>query len=194
MKNMNNVIIILCLTITITSSQLVKWRGERHEILEFRDWEGVKLLLTCRTAIVGCDGSKIVQQSFLDTRIKEQLAAAQKPILSDRFPSETNQAFAPQELTHNIPATNVPQNVQQRVSTTRRPSTTQPQTIENRVANGILQMGINIFGLTSAGSNDDIQVISPVSIAEATSLIQLGAKGKTLIELMKINGQTPESK
>lgn len=201
MKNMNNAIIILCLSITITLtsgqtlSQTVRWRGERYEIIEYTDWGGVRLVLTCKTNLAGCRSPELVTKEFLDARIKMQATTTQKPILIDRFPIEANeQNFAPQELTQNSPASNLPQNVPQRVTTTRRPAaTSKPLTISDRVANGILQLGINIFGLTSSTNNDDIQVISPVSIAEATSLIQLGAKGQTLLELMKLNGQSVES-
>lgn len=57
------------------------------------------------------------------------------------------------------------------------------------VALGVLSLGVNIFKKTSAESQDKIQVISPLSIAGATSLMQLGARGETLNELRKINGQ-----
>lgn len=57
------------------------------------------------------------------------------------------------------------------------------------VAIGVLNLGVDIFRRTAAVSQDKIQVISPLSIAGATSLMQLGAKGETLKELRKINGQ-----
>lgn len=194
MKNMNNVIIILCLTITITTSQTVRWRGERYEIIEYTDWSGVRLVLTCKPNLAGCRIPEDVTKEFLEERIRIQTPTTQRPILNDRFPIEANeQSFAPQVLTQNNPPSNLPQNVPQKVTTTRRP-TTSKLTISDKVANGILQLGINIFGLTSSANNDDMQVISPVSIAEATSLIQLGAKGPTLSELMKLNGQSVESK
>lgn len=196
---MNNVIILLCLTITITSSQNVRWRGERTEIIQYYD----QYYLTCRTPLFFCNKEpELVSKEFLNNRIRAQQAQAQAlttqaPKLSDRFPSEANEpTVAPQDPTQfysNKNQQNVPQAVQQRVTTTRRPQTYQPSTPNDRVANGILQLGINIFGLTSSSNNDDIQVISPVSIAEATSLIQLGAKGQTLAELLKLNGQTEES-
>lgn len=186
---MNNVIIILCLTITITTSQTVRWRGERYEIIEYADWGGVRLVLTCKTNLAGCRGPELVSKEFLDARIKMQATTTQIPILIDRFPIEANeQNFAPQDITQNT------QNIPQRVTTRRPAPTSKPLTISDKVANGILQLGIDIFGLTSSANNDDISVISPVSIAEATSLIQLGAKGQTLLELMKLNGQTVESK
>lgn len=57
------------------------------------------------------------------------------------------------------------------------------------VAIGVLNLGVDIFRKTAAESQDKIQVISPLSIAGATSLMQLAAKGETLKELRKINGQ-----
>lgn len=58
------------------------------------------------------------------------------------------------------------------------------------VANAVLNLGINIFQQTARKSNVKMQVISPLSIAGATALIELGANGKTLKELMEIHGQT----
>lgn len=58
------------------------------------------------------------------------------------------------------------------------------------VANAVLNLGINIFQHSANESNDKMQVISPLSIAGATSLIELGANGRTLEELRKIHGQT----
>lgn len=58
------------------------------------------------------------------------------------------------------------------------------------VASSVLNLGINIFQHTTGDSNEKMQVISPLSIAGATSLIELGSNGKTLEELRKIHGQT----
>lgn len=63
------------------------------------------------------------------------------------------------------------------------------ESVPDLVALGVLNLGVEIFKKTTSQSKDKIQVISPLSIAGATSLIQLGAKGQTLIELRKINGQ-----
>lgn len=60
---------------------------------------------------------------------------------------------------------------------------------EYKVANAVLNLGINIFQHNYV-SNEKIQVISPLSIAGATALIEIGANVKTLEELMKIHGQT----
>lgn len=68
------------------------------------------------------------------------------------------------------------------------PSATNPS--YDLVANAVLNLGINIFQHSANESNDKMQVISPLSIAGATSLIELGANGKTLEELRKIHGQT----
>lgn len=61
---------------------------------------------------------------------------------------------------------------------------------DDLVASAVLNLGINIFKHTAAESNEKMQVISPLSIAGATSLIELGANGKTLKELMGIHGET----
>lgn len=60
------------------------------------------------------------------------------------------------------------------------------------VALGVLSLGVDIFRKTASESSAKIQVISPLSIAGATSLMQLGAKGETLSELRQINGQIKE--
>lgn len=57
------------------------------------------------------------------------------------------------------------------------------------VAHGVLSLGLDIFQKTVSESSAKIQVISPLSISGATSLMQLGARGETLNELRKINGQ-----
>lgn len=186
MKTMNNVLIVLCLTITTaTSSTVVKWSGTYQEIIEYSNSN--RLVLRCKTSLTCNEPDTFITR---DDLLRIEASKTPKPIISDRF--EQN---VPLDLSQRNPASQQrpqqPQDVQQRLTTTRRPSI--PLTADEKVANGILQMGINIFGLTSSASNDDIQVISPVSIAEATSLIQLGAKGETLKELMKLNGQTIES-
>lgn len=60
---------------------------------------------------------------------------------------------------------------------------------QDLVAKGVLDLGINIFKHTSADNKEKIQVISPLSIAVATALIQLGANGTTFEELLEIQGQ-----
>lgn len=183
MKNMNSVIFVLCLTITVaTSSVVVKWSGVYKEIVE--DSNSNILVLRCKT-FTYCDGpDQVVQRQLLDDVLKLEESKTQKPILSDRF--EQHSATS-QQRPQQSQQSQQPQDITQRLPTTKRPS--KPLTADEKVANGILQMGLDIFGLTSRASNDNIQVISPVSIAEATSLIQLGAKGQTLTELMKLNGQ-----
>lgn len=60
----------------------------------------------------------------------------------------------------------------------------------NVVANGILNLGINIFQHTTADNEEKIQVISPLSIAGLTALIELGAMERTLEEFMEIREQS----
>lgn len=61
--------------------------------------------------------------------------------------------------------------------------------ISNLVANGVLNLGMNIFRHTTSDSDEKIQVISPLSIAGVTALIELGSMERTLEELLGIREQ-----
>lgn len=61
--------------------------------------------------------------------------------------------------------------------------------LDDLVANGVLNLGIKIFQQTTADSNAKMQVISPLSIAGATALLELGANRKTFEEFVNLRGK-----
>lgn len=63
------------------------------------------------------------------------------------------------------------------------------KSLDDFVANGVLDLGMKIFKQTTKDSNDKIQVISPLSIAGATALLELGANRKTFEEFVIIRGK-----
>lgn len=60
------------------------------------------------------------------------------------------------------------------------------------VAKSVLHLGQNILKqvlLEKSGEKQTMEVISPLSIAGAVSLVELGATGQTYMELVQLMGQ-----